>query len=189
MLDSSSCFEGHGARRRCRCQVILQIILPMLIAFGAASAQDSTATRSSGWLIGGSVAVPGASTEAFYPLTMVGVRATQLRPGRPGVDLELMTAPYPFALGIANLVGRAGVALPLRVMPGVLLLPAAGVTAAGAASVSEEGAGALFGLNAGMSVLLTGSGSSGLRAGITWHHFGESDEPVWMMELGWGTLH
>jgi hypothetical protein len=181
--------RSHTARSRCDRLSIAAIVCLTLLAVHPASAQDPTSAPRSGWLVGGSVGLPGDGGGAFLPLTMVGAQATQLRTDRLGVDLSVMTAPYPLAFGIANVVAHGGGVLPLEVRPNLFLLPVAGVTALAAGSVAEDGAGAAFGLHAGVSALVLGGGSTAVRVGLTWHRFREADESVWLMEIGLGRLH
>ena len=90
--------------------------------------------------------------------------------------------PRALAEGVAVVGARGGVALPLALSSGVLVLPSAGVSFVG--GVGAGGGGATAGLNAGIAAVLFGASSVGLRTGVTWHHFGNSESAVALWEIG-----
>jgi hypothetical protein len=90
--------------------------------------------------------------------------------------------PRAIAEGVAVGFGRAGVALPFQLSGGVLVVPSAGVTLAGAAT--SEGGGSTSGFNAGLAAVFFGTRSVGLRTGVTWHRFADAGASVSLWELG-----
>ena len=143
--------------------------------------RDSDRARPRGWLVGGSIGVPAVDGDVSPDLFTIAVHGTQLRAGRLGADLAIGTMPRAFAEGVAVGFARAGVALPFQPSKSVLLVPSAGVTLAGAAS--GDGGGTTTGLNAGLAAVLFGTGSVGLRTGVTWHHFTDAGG-VSLWEIG-----
>jgi len=77
---------------------------------------------------------------------------------------------------------RGGTALPLTIGERSYLLPSLGASAILVAG--EGGGGAVLGVNAGIAVASAPSGSTGLRAGITWHSLADVDSGFWLAELG-----
>lgn len=167
---------------------IALIIAPLLtsaanlFAQDLSSAQDSPGTRRSEWLVGISLGVPGHEDEFIPELLTMGVHWTQLRAGRMGADFSLGTVPRALGEGVLVLGARGGIALPLAVSPGILLLPSAGVSILGGVGVA--GAGGIVGLNAGVAAVLLQTDAAGLRTGVTWHRFGETGEALWLVEVG-----
>jgi hypothetical protein len=144
--------------------------------------QDSDRAKPRGWLVGGSIGVPTVDGGASVDLFTVAVHGTQLRTGRLGADFAVGTMPRALAEGVAVGFARAGVALPFQLSQRVLILPSAGATLAGAAS--GDGGEGLTGLNAGLAAVIFGTGSVGLRTGVTWHRFGNAGTSVSLWELG-----
>jgi len=143
---------------------------------------DSRGAKPQGWLVGGSIGLPVTDGIASPDLFTLAVHWTQLRPGRLGADFALGTMPRVITAGAAVGLATGGVALPLQLSPGVLLLPSAGVTLAGVAAV--EGSGGTTGLNAGLSAVIFGAGSVGVRSGVTWHRVGDTGASTLLWELG-----
>ncbi len=183
------------ATRRFLARVALPVAASLALAGGAlpaalvaqappspAPSADSTGAAPGGWLFGASVGVPGYEGEAVPELFTVGVHWTQLRPGRPGVDLAIGTMPRALAEGLVAVGARAGVALPLALARGAVLLPSAGVSLLG--GVGAGGGGGTTGLNAGVAAVLGPAGGAGLRTGVTWHRFGEAGGGLWLVEVG-----
>jgi hypothetical protein len=164
------------------------LVAPLIMAGGRATAQssplpqDSDGAKPRGWLVGASIGVPAFDGDASPDLFTVAVHGTQLRPGRLGADFELGTMPRALSEGLAVGFARAGVALPVQLSQGVLLLPSAGVSLVGAAG--SEDAGGTTGFNAGLAAVLFGAGSVGLRTGVTWHRFGDTGTSLLLGELG-----
>jgi hypothetical protein len=145
-------------------------------------AQDSTAAPRGSWMIAGSIGMLGSGTQlAPAELMTIGVHFTQVRPGRLGADISVGTIPRALADGIVAVGARLGVALPLAVTPGVLLLPSAGFSLIGAAG--GGGAGGTAGYNVGGAAVF-GTGPVGFRTGITWHHMNFSNSALWLLEVG-----
>ncbi len=147
-----------------------------------APSADPAGAERGGWLFGASVGVPGYEGGAVPELFTVGVNWTQLRPGRLGADVAIGTMPRALAEGLAAVGARAGVALPLALSRGVVLLPSGGVSLLG--GVGAGGGAATAGLNAGVAAVLGPAGGAGLRTGVTWHRFGEAGGGLWLVEVG-----
>jgi hypothetical protein len=177
-------FGGHSETRRRYATVLMTaLVIATLSPLRDAASQDSSPATRSGWALGGSVGMPGDQRSPYYPLVTIGLNATQLRANYPGVDLAIGTAPYPLAFGIANAAGRIGVAVPIAVGR-AWLVPSAGVSAVGVASLDGNGGTAIYGVNAGAAAILPASASTGLRLGMTVHRFAGSREALWLMEIG-----
>jgi hypothetical protein len=146
------------------------------------AARDSVSAWPSGWLVGGSLGVPGYGRQSVPELMTVGLHWTRLQPGRIGGDFAIGTMPRAFVEGVMVLGGRAGVALPLALSPSILVLPSGGVSLIGGAG--GGGAGGVAGFNAGVAAVLSGASSAGMRVGITWHRFQDTREAVWLLEFG-----
>jgi hypothetical protein len=167
---------------------LAMLTVPLLAASARAGAQHTTLVRNStgekrsGWLTGASIGVPAYEGDAVTEMLTIGVHWTQLRPGRLGADFSLGTMPRALAEGVVVVGARGGVALPLALSSGVLVLPSAGVSFVG--GVGAGGGGATAGLNAGIAAVLFGASSVGLRTGVTWHRFGNSESAVALWEIG-----
>ena len=167
---------------------IALLVVPLLASVADLSAQDvrsaeeSCALSCGGWLGGMSVGVPGYGREAAPELLTIGGNWTQLRDGRVGADFALGTMPRILGEGVLVLGARGGIALPLALAPGVLVLPSAGISAIGGAGAG--GAGGIAGVNAGIAAVLFGANGAGLRTGVTWHRFGDADGAIWLWEVG-----
>jgi hypothetical protein len=167
---------------------LVLLAVPLITPLGLVTGQtapvspDSGRARPSGWLVGGSIGVPAADGNASVDLFTLAVHWTQLRPGALGADFAVGTMPRAFAEGLVVGLARAGLALPFQVSQGVLILPSAGVTLVGAAS--GGGGEGTAGLNAGLAAVIFGTGSVGLRTGVTWHRFGNAGTSVSLWELG-----
>ncbi len=159
----------------------------MMTCSGIARAQEAaadTTTPSSGggWSRGVSVGMPGLGGELRPEMLTVGFNLTQLRPGRIGLDVALGTMPRTLAYGFAAAGVRVGGALPVLVVPGVVLVPSAGVSLMGAAG--EGGMAGTYGVQTGLAALIPTSGPLALRASATWHLFPGAREGVWLAEVG-----
>lgn len=138
------------------------------------------ATRD-GWIVGPLVGLPGAGSEAAYPLVTLGVGVTRLVPNRPGVDFAIGTAPYALAFGVIPVAARLGPSIPLALGRDAFLIPSAGLSAIAFAG-DEVGPPAL-GWYWGAAAVVA-RGSVGLRAGVTWHQFPHSEPSPWLLEVG-----
>ena len=174
-----------------RTAAVLRLALlaaPLLLPVGVVTGQTPPLSQSSdiakpgGWLVGGSIGVPAFDGGASPELFTVAVHGTQLRPRGLGFDFAVGMVPRALAEGVAVGFARSGVALPFHLSRGVLILPSAGVSLAGAAS--GEGGGINTGLNAGLAAVVFGTGSVGLRTGVTWHRFAGAETSVSLWELG-----
>ena len=150
----------------------------------APRARDSVSTRRAGWLVGGSIGVPGYGSESVPELMTVGVHWTRLQPGRIGGDFSIGTMPRAFFEGVMVLGARAGVALPLELSPAFLLLPSGGVSLIGGAG--GEGGGGGAGVNPGGAAGVPPAGSPRLRLGITGHPVPGTREGGWGPPPGGG---
>ena len=164
------------------------LAVPLLASPAPASAQNSPPAEGSatsgprGWLVGASVGVPIVDGAAIPDLFTIGINWTQLRPGRLGADFSLGTMPRALTGGVVAGGARGGVALPLALSRGVLVLPSAGISLLGAAGTG--GGEGTTGFNAGLAAVIHGAGSAGLRTGVTWHSFGDAGGAVWLWEVG-----
>ncbi len=149
---------------------------------GAVLPGQAPAGRPPGaWLIGGTVGIP--AYEGMQPgFFIIGAHATQATSRRPGLDFSVSTMPRVLVMGVLPLGARAGLVLPFALSENVLLLPGGG-----ASMVAAFGFGtgeAVAGLHAGASVVMFGSGSTGIRAGLTSHRFRDAYDSVWLLEFG-----
>ena len=146
------------------------------------AAQDSSAVARGGWLVGGSVGVPGHGGEFEPELFTVGVHWTHVRRGRPGVDFSLGTVPRVLIEGLVVMGARAGVAVPVALSPTVTLLPSGGVSVLG--GFGGGGGGGTGGYNIGAAVVMQTAAGRGLRTGVTWHWLGDANGAIMLVELG-----
>lgn len=147
------------------------------------SARKTVVEPGSGWLFGASIGVPGYEDEPILELFTVGIHGTHLRgPGRIGFDYSIGTMPRALGEGVVVLGLRTGVALPLTLSPRALLLPSAGLSLVGGAS--GGGGGGVAGVNVGIAGVAFGSSGAGLRVGVTWHRFDDTNGAIWLAELG-----
>jgi hypothetical protein len=162
----------------------LALGLVLLVGGGPVGAQ-AIAADSNGrgdWLVGGSFGVPGYGSHPIPELFTIGIHWTQVRPGQPGPDISIGTMPRVLVEGVAVVGLRAGLALPLALSSGPLVLPSGGVSFIGGAG--PGGGGGLVGLNAGIAAVVLGTGPTGPRIGVTWHRFQEVRGAVWLVEFG-----
>lgn len=152
----------------------------LLLAAAPLIAQDSTSVGGE-WVVGGSVGLPGYGWDTEPKLFTAGVHASYLEELRPGGELFLGTMPRFLAEGDIALGARGGLAVPVPVSAGVLLLPSAGVGFI--AALSGGTGGGLAGVNAGIAALVLGD-KSGFRGGITWHRFHDANGLIWLLEIG-----
>jgi hypothetical protein len=161
--------------------VLLALVFAVVCATSA-GAQDSTIARRDGWIAGVSVGMPMAGGELAPELITVGFNATRFRPGSAGLDFSLGTMPRILAEGAIAYGIRANVSYPLVVNPSLALLPSAGLSMIGAES-GDGGFGAM-GVNAGISAVLFGPSSVGVRAGFSVHRLSFTDTPIFLLEVG-----
>lgn len=157
-------------------------LLLLSVSGTSLSAQTSTESHPSAWLIGASIGVPGHGSNLEPEFFTVGAHATRVEPGRPGGDFAVGTMPRVLMEGVLPVGARAGLALPLELSENLLL-----VASGGASMIAALGGGGgltELGLNFGAAALVLNEGSTGLRAGITWHRFRDLDGTVWLLELG-----
>ena len=131
-----------------------------------------------------SVGLIGVRSETDPNLMTIGMQFTGLRPGRVSGDFAVGTLPRVVLEGFGVLGMRGGLALPLRMSGDSFLIPSAGVS--GIIAVGQGEGGGSVGANFGISALLRTRSGTGIRAGITLHRFPDSDEFVWLAELGIG---
>ena len=155
-----------------------------LLLIGSATsvaAQEPDSPPASHWMVGTSLGVPGTTQGMSLEFTTVGMSFTQMQPGRLGADISVGTMPRALAFGVLAGAMRGGLALPIETMPGVLVIPSAGVSFVG--GVGAGGAGGTPGFNVGGATVF-GTGNLGVRTGVTVHWFPELHTPVWLLELG-----
>jgi hypothetical protein len=173
--------RGGGAGMRAR-HIAVSVMALVAMAAGRLCAQDSARVNRDGWVIAGSLGVFGAGGQtAPLELTTVGVSFTHVRPGGLGADIAIGTMPRALVAGLFVLGSRLDATVALPIAPGVLLLPAGGLSVIG--GMGEGGGGGLIGYNLGGAAVF-GTGSVGLRTGLTWHQFQESGSGVWLLEVG-----
>ena len=174
-------FSKHFTRRITCASHLLASIALLLTGASRVSAQDSLAQHTP-WMVGASVGLLGTGSQAS-PLEfgIVGVNFTQRRPGHPGADIAVGTMPRALAAGVVPIAVRAGVALPVAAAPGLLLLPSAGFSVLGV--TSGYGSGGAAGWNVGGAAVL-GTGSTGVRVGLTSHWMSGGNSAVWLLEVG-----
>lgn len=145
-------------------------------------AQDSTSSSPSRWMVGGSLGRIRYGGE-FAPLeyTTLGMHFTQVRPGALGADFSIGIVPRVLADGFLLSGARGGLALPFALAPNILLLPSAGLTLIG--GLGAGGGGGTWGSNLGAAAVF-GSGSTGMRTGVTWHRLSDGGESIWLLEFG-----
>jgi hypothetical protein len=143
---------------------------------------DTASAPAADWLVSASFGVPGFRSQPILELFTIGMQWTQFRPGRLGGDFSLGTMPRLLAEGALVLGFRGGTALPIAVTPNLVVVPSAGVSLIGGAG--QGGGGGVAGLNGGLAVVLFGTGTTGLRTGITWHRFEDTRAAVWLVEMG-----
>ncbi|NUO37405.1 MAG: hypothetical protein HOQ17_16670 [Gemmatimonadaceae bacterium] len=167
-------------RGTARAAIVAATLLAMI--GGRLGAQDSSAVKRQGWIIGGSLGMLGSGREAApLELTTVGMSFTQVAPGGLGADIAIGTIPRTLAAGVVVLGARFDATVPLSIAPGVLLLPAAGLTLVGGAA--EGGGGGTAGYNLGAAAVL-GTGTVGFRTGVTWHRLPDIRSGIWLLEVG-----
>ena len=98
----------------------------LLLSAAPLAAQDSTAVGGA-WVIGGSVGLPGQGWDTEPELFTAAVHATFVEALRPGGELFLGTMPRFLAEGDIAFGARGGLAVPIPVSAGILLVPSAGV--------------------------------------------------------------
>lgn len=161
--------------------------LTLVSATASAQSSDSTGTsngsvRNGQWLRSVSVGVPAYGGQAIVPAAIFNVQWTSARPNRLGADFGLGVVPVGLAFGTGVFGGRAGVALPIGVAPGLLIIPSGGMSAL--AMVGPWGGSATPGYHAGAAVVILGPTGSGIRLGATEHRFHDLDVPFQLIELG-----
>lgn len=151
-------------------------------------AQDSIVTvreaataRPHGWIVGPLVGLPGAGSEAAYPLLTLGVGVTRFVPNEPGIDFAIGTAPYALAFGVIPVAARLGPSIPIELGPDAFLIPSAGISAV--AFAGDDVVPPVLGWYWGGAAVVA-RGSVGLRVGVTWHQVPHSEPSVWLVEVG-----
>jgi hypothetical protein len=160
--------------------VLLAALVTLNAGRARAQAPDSLVERGQHGtgMFGVSIGMPAYGGQPIPQLFTVGVNATGTSPGRIVPDFSIGTMPRTLSEGLVVLGLRGGVALPLTLAPNFTLLPSAGISLIGA-SVG----GGIAGVNAGVAGVIW-TGATGIRSGVTWHHFQNSRTGVWLIELG-----
>jgi len=146
-----------------------------------AHVREAAAARPHGWIVGPLVGLPGAGSEAAYPLLTLGVGVTRFVPNEPGLDFAIGTAPYALAFGVIPVAARLGASIPMALSRDAFLIPSAGISAVAAAG-DEVGPPVVGWYWGGAAVVA--HGSVGLRVGVTWHQIPHSEPSVWLVEVG-----
>jgi hypothetical protein len=163
-------------------RLAIAVFVALLVLSGTrvARAQSSTTTVRDGWVAG---ALVGRIAIADIPdarATAVGVAATRFAPRRPGLDLAVVTIPTLYRDGQIPLHARMGVAFPLGSGTGPVLVPTAGVDAAGALG-ETAGGGVVY--HPGARALVAAR-RLGLQAGVAWVRAVNARNSLWLVELG-----
>lgn len=146
-----------------------------------AEAQDPTPAARNGWIVGGLLGVPGVEGEVAPELLTLGVGATRLQPNRLGLDLALGTMPRAMTEGVVVLGARVGGAMPIALGRDAFVIPSAGLSGIG--GIGAGGGGGIGGYYWGLASVLA-AGSTGFRAGASWHRMLGSGSAIWLLELG-----
>lgn len=154
--------------------LVLCTVLPSSLA------SQTRVGSASHWAVGGAVGVPGMT--GAIGVFSVGVTATQVAPGRVGLDFAAGTLPTSLLDGRLPLGVRLGGALPLTIRQNTSLVPSAGVSLAAQRSQSRWDGG--VGLNAGLAMLFESPGTYGFRVGMTVHTFRDVRGGVGLFEMG-----
>ena len=162
--------------------VILPFSLLFLLPPDDARAQVDDAAPSeapSSWLVGGSIGLPGFNSDLGpVELLTVGFNVTNAGPNRPGVDFAAVTIPRFFAEGVAVVGIRTGVAAQLGT-GSIQVWPSAGFSALAATAGGAIGGGYL-----GAALTFFDEEPVSTRLGVTLHKFNDTDEMLWLIELG-----
>jgi hypothetical protein len=125
--------------------------------------------------------MPGYGKEFAPELFTIGMNVTQLTAGRLGADFSVGTMPRALMSGAGVIGLRFGGVLPAALARDVVLLPSAGLSLLG---IAGEGIATGFaGVNAGLAAVLW-TGPTGVRTGITLHHFDQARGVIWLIEFG-----
>lgn len=175
------CPRLSSAPRMATLGLFVTLLVP---AAGPLMAQDSTAFREEGWLVGGSVGFPGFGGQTVpWRYATLGLNAMYVRAGSIGAEIAMGTVPGLLNEGVVTFGVRGGVSLPLAVARGMLLVPSGGLSMMGAFD-SEAGGGA-YGYHLGGAAVI-GTGRWRTRVGVTRHvlGMGTDDPAVWLLEIG-----
>lgn len=150
-------------------------------ADSTAHAEGAALPQRDGWIVGPLVGLPGAGTEAAFPLATLGVGATRLLPDHMGLDFAIGTAPHLLLNGAIPIAARIGPSIPLPIGRDAFFIPSGGLSAL---LITGSGdAGGAIGWYTG-AALVVAYKSAGLRAGATLHLLNGSTRPVWLAEIG-----
>jgi hypothetical protein len=144
-------------------------------------AQDSTTVQRDGWIVGPLVGLPGAGSEAAYPLVTLGIGVTRLVPNRMGLDFAVGTAPRVMLDGLFPVAARVGPSIALPIGRDAFFIPSGGLSVVGIAGAG--GVGGVVGWYTGAAAVLAYK-SVGLRAGATLHVMNGAMTPLWLAEIG-----
>jgi hypothetical protein len=134
-----------------------------------------------GWIVGPLVGLPGAGSEAAYPLVTLGVGVTRLVPNRVGLDFAIGTVPRVMLDGLFPIAARIGPSIPLPIGRDAFFIPSGGLSAIGIAGAG--GVGGVVGWYTGAAAVVAYK-SVGLRAGATVHVLNGGMTPLWLAEIG-----
>ena len=160
----------------------IAVLLPLLVLTAAdvTFAQVSARAVRDGWVAGVLVGRVAIDDIPDAQATTIGVSATRFTARRPGLDLAVVTIPTLYRDGVIPLHARIGAALPLGSGHGPVVVPPAGVDAAGPLG---ETVGAWVGNHLGARALVAAR-RLGLQAGVNWVRAVNAPNSLWLVELG-----
>lgn len=164
----------------------LAAMVALALSFATVSASSQQPTPDSvrqpnGWMAGVALGVPGSREGTVPGLFTLGGTFTQLHLNHLGADISIGTMPYLVSLGVVPIGARLGAALPIVVVPHLLVSPSGGLSIIGLAG--PGGATGVIGGNIGVSTVLY-AGPVGLKTGMSWHGFTSTQGTVWLFEVG-----
>ena len=162
------------------CRAKLMLVVASFALPSAAVAQDSTSAAP--WLSAFSVGFPALEGELALMAFTIGGNFTKIRPGALSPDISIGTMPIALSLGVLAWGARAGLALPMQASNNTFIVPSAGLSTIGVVGLGDGGG--AIGTNVGLAMI----SRTGARIGVTWHRFGDGDEPVILLELGVGRI-
>lgn len=163
-------------------RLAVTVLVPLVVLTGArvARAQASATTVRDGWVAGALVGRIAIDDIPDAQATALGVGATRFTPRRPGLDLAVVTVPTLFRDGQIPLHAGVGIAFPLGSGNGPVLVPTAGLDAAGSLG---ETTGGWVGYHLGARALVAAR-QIGLQPGVIWVRAVNAPNSLWLFEVG-----
>jgi hypothetical protein len=142
---------------------------------------DSAGTQRPRWASGMSLGVPGYRSQAAGEAFTLGGNFTRVN-SAVGADIALFTMPRAMSAGLLPVVGRGGLAVPLRLSPNVYLVPSGGLVLVTA--LGDSGGDGAAGLYAGGAFIAFGEHGTGLRVAYTLNRLESFEASIWHLEMG-----